>query len=131
MIKYNYRYILAFVVAIVILAVIFYVVFPMQEVMSLIFFVFPVLGVLWRYVNFIRVNDDSLELVSFLKKRRFDYKDIQKIILDKDHSLHTCTLEITVVHTKGQCVVPFGNLKYEQAKKIKWLIGDKANVVLR
>ena len=130
MIKYNYKYIVALVGAMGILALVFFFFFPVGGKGFLIFFLFPILAVLWRFLNFIKVEDDALVLISFLKKRRFKFKDIRKILLDKDNSLHKGTLQMTVFCDDKSCTIPFGNLKYDQAKQIKRLIGDKANVVI-
>ena len=130
MLKYNYRYVITLVGAMGILALIAHVIFPMEGIGSIFFFLFPILAVLWRFLNFIEVEDDGIVLISLLKRRHFKFKDIRKIVLDKDSSLNKGTLQLTVFCGDKTCTVPFGNLKYGQAKQVKKLIGNKANVVI-
>ena len=130
MLKYNYRFIITLVGAMSILAVTFYLIFPVKGLGTLMFFLLPIVAVLWRFLNFIEVKENCLVLTSFLKKRCFHFKDIRKIVLDKDNALHKGTLQMTVFYDNKSCTVPFGNLKYDQAKQVKRLIGDKANVVI-
>ena len=130
MLKYTYKYILNYVFVLLILSVGAYLFLPGLEIWSFLFFLVPILGIVLRYVNFIEVKDDHVVVSSLYRKRKFYYKDIEKIIIDKDVALCKGTIVISVYYKGKVFTEPFGNLKYTQAEMLKGLLGSKSRVIL-
>ncbi|MDO4185942.1 MAG: hypothetical protein Q4D30_05580 [Bacteroidales bacterium] len=129
MISYDYRFIVGMVAIIIAVPLCLYLTFPHPLLFAIVYIALPLILVLWHYVNFLRIGEDSMVLTKIWKKKTIYFKDIDVLVIAEDTVFNSATLRMYVIMKGKPLTVHFGNISFLEADHIEKLLESKVKVI--
>ena len=82
-----------------------------------------------NYVNFLKMEEDSMVLAKIWKKKTIYYKDIDILVIEEDTAFGNATLRMYVIIKGKPLTVRFGNISFSEVEQVEKLLGNKVKVI--
>lgn len=130
--KYDYYYILLSIGIIAGVSPDLFMLLPQQKWGAWAIIILAVTFILFRYVNFIVIDEDKIILSRLMhRKEALHYQDIDHVIIKRGACLYNDTIKMRIVLKDRSIRIHFGNISFTETDRIAGMLEDKIRVVVK